>query len=61
MFIDQLVVDVCQVICISAVKQSAKVVMWAGFSGKSGRGGIWFAKPGETVNATAYRQTLEEK
>ena len=30
-------------------------------SGKGGSAGIWFAKPGQTVNAQVYRELLKEK
>jgi len=47
--------------CTSAVKQCAKLMVWGAFSGKSGRGGIWFMPQGETINAAVYKSILEEK
>jgi transposase len=47
--------------CTSAVKQSAKLMVWAAFSGKGGRGGIWFMPDGRTINAGVYQTILQDK
>lgn len=47
--------------CTAAVKQCAKLMVWASFSGKAGRGGLWFMPPGETITAATYQSILEEK
>ena len=47
--------------CIPSVKQASKIMIWACFSGKGGRGAIWFCKVGQTVGAEVYKQILEEK
>jgi len=47
--------------CLPSVKQPKKIMVWASFSGKGGRAGIWFSKDGETVNAERYRNILNDK
>ena len=47
--------------CVSAVKQCSKIMVWAAFSGKSGRAGMWIMKSGETINADMYTKILESK
>jgi transposase len=47
--------------CTSSVKQSAKLMVWGCFSGKGGRGGLWFMPKGETITAAVYRSVLETK
>lgn len=47
--------------CVGSVKQSKKVMVWGCFSGKGGRGGLWFARDGETINAAVYQNILAEK
>jgi len=36
-------------------------MVWAAFSGKGGRGGIWFMLPGQTINAPVYQTILHDK
>jgi transposase len=47
--------------CTSAVKQCAKLMVWGSFSGNSGRGGIWFMPPGQTITAAVYTDVLQNK
>lgn len=43
------------------VKQPKKLMVWGCFSGKSGRGAIWFMPPGSTINSGVYVGILKEK
>ena len=47
--------------CTSTVKQPKKLMVWGCFSGKSGRGAIWFMPPGSTINSGVYVGILKEK
>ena len=46
---------------VKTVKHPPSVMVWACFSGKRGRGSIYFLPPNCTMNSDRYKQVLEEK
>ena len=47
--------------CTANVKQAAKIMVWGAFSGKGGRGPLWFMPPNTSINGLVYKNLLEEK
>jgi hypothetical protein len=48
-----------QRLTIATVKHSASVMVWGRFSGKKGRGGLYFLPKNKTMDSDRYKSVLE--